>query len=168
MKTRRRSRGGTRKVRFNSKTKEGNSYESNQSTNHPNYLPNLLTAVRRYRPQPTDLHEHDAAILAAVMEAHNTPQEMFQHLKDIYEVVPLTENQYQIANTLYKKHGVSGAIDALLSAPLPPDSKEKILNYLRFVKVSKKMRQMFSKEIRSSQRYIHNEWGPNQANQDWI
>ncbi len=162
MKTRRRSRkGGTRKVQFNRSIKNNNYYEPNESTNRPNYLPNLLTAVRRHRPQPSNLHEHDAAIYAAVMESHNSPHSMYEHLKAIYEVVPLTQTEYTLVNDLFKNRGFVRAIDILTTSPLPPATKEKLLNYIRFSRAVKKLQHAFSKNTRSSQRFVHEEWGPN-------
>ncbi len=102
-------------------------------------------------------HANDAEIFAAVQNSYNDPAEMREALRLIYNPQPLTANEKTVMNMLLTK-GIHKGINRVAIAPLSPEMRERILNYLRYVCAVRKIEHTYETEHVTNPKYVHAEW----------
>ncbi len=158
-KTRRAKRSVKRKggaVTFRNNTKPPNA-SNNYSHLRNTYLNELQEHLQSTYYPVAPQHANDAEILGAVQNTYNDPAEMREALRLIYDPQPLTPNEKAVLNMLLTK-GIHKGINRVAIAPLSAEMRERILNYLRYVRAVRKIEHTYETEHVTNPKYVHAEW----------
>jgi hypothetical protein len=143
-------------VTFHKNTKPPNA-SNNYSHLRNTYLNELHEHLQSTYYPVAPQHSNDAEIFAVVQNSSNNPAEMREALRIIYNPQPLTEQEKKITNALLSK-GIHKGINRVAIAPLPTQSRERIMNYLRYMRAVNKIEHTYETAHVTNPKFVHAEW----------